>query len=268
MKTQRPIAPAPDFFALKKPSSDYAGLMNGLLSKALVFELDLSIARNFADNSASVLTITGNSFYVDQAPDVGTAYVQFEGVPDKTDPLIQPAFYVQAGWTARVPYHTLRIANTAQSGKKLRIMYGTDIDFIPSLNGQVAITGSVNATPYGMPYTAAYKSLTSQAAATPDTVFAPGANPNGAIVWAAGFASNNTGAASAFGIGFVAKTSAPATVIDGDTILLPTATPTGANFIGELNNPVFIAAGKGLYFISALAETAGFASRRVLYTLQ
>lgn len=196
---------------------------------------------------------------------MGTAYVQFEGVPDATNPLIRPAFYVQQGFTARAPFHTLRVANTAQPGKLMRFMFGTDIDFIPSLNGQVAITGSVNATPYGMPYQASYKSQTNMGANTPDTIFTPGSNANGAVVWSASSYSSGAGSIPS---SMIAKSSAPAGILDGDVIATTDFIgPTGASFISSyrLLNPVFVAAGKGLYHIPQQAETGS--QRCVLYTL-
>lgn len=101
---------------------------------------------------------------------------------------------------------------------------------------------------------------------TPETVVAAASNVSGLIVWEA------RAVCSASGIywNLAAKTSAPAGVPDGDVILAPdnhswdasNARPlTGA----ALARPVFVPAGKGLYFISAAATT--FMFRSVLYTI-
>lgn len=263
MNTSPPAGPA---FGLGQPTTDFEALIDGRRSPLRVYELDLSTAHTFGGtgaNAAVQLRITGNSFFIDQAPDVGNAYVIFEGVQDDTGPNIVTAVYVQPGFVSRVPFANVRIANTAQAGKKLRIIYGVDVDFLPSVNASVAVSGSVNAINYGAAYGAAYKSTTAMAANTPDTVFAPASNVNGAIVWSA--CAIPGGVAAVLGA-FVAKTSAPANVLDGDVIHI--AGSNGATYgqAAPMANPVFIAAGKGLYWIPNTAES-GTQLRQVLYTL-
>lgn len=255
---------APDFPGFTAPSTDFGAVIDGRRSPPLIYEIDLSSARSYGAGTAEQIRLTGNSFYIDQAPDVGNAYVVFEGVQDNTGPLVRPAIYVQPGFVSRVPFANLWIANAAQAGKKLRIIYGTDIDFLPSLNGTLTIGGTVSATPYGFTYGASYDSATALGANSPETVFTPAANANGAILWSAQFTQN----AGTPGAGFVAKTSAPTTVIDGDQILgTCVQTYSGGIYFesGALPNPVKIDAGKGLYFINT-AATSG-ANRNALYTL-
>jgi hypothetical protein len=102
---------------------------------------------------------------------------------------------------------------------------------------------------------------------TPLTVFAPGANVNGAVVWQA---SAVDAVASVAHQVFIAKASAPATVIDGEVIAqsLVTAVTPGVNVIVgiDLCNPRRIAPGLGLYFISGLAGTSAM-MRSARYTL-
>jgi hypothetical protein len=255
---------APDFPGFTAPTTDFGAVIDGRRSPPLIYELDLSVARSYGANSAVQLRLTGNSFYIDQAPDVGNAYVVFEGVQDNTGPLIRPAIYVQPGFVSRVPFANLWIANAAQAGKVLRIIYGTDIDFLPSLNGQISISGSVNSTPYGYSYGGSYESITALAANTPDTVFAAGANTNGAIIWTASAAGRNASTQAAL----IAKTSAPATVIDGDVLTRQAGVPgfAAGDYAITLNDPVFVAAGKGAYFIATGADTI-CAGRSALYTL-
>jgi hypothetical protein len=102
---------------------------------------------------------------------------------------------------------------------------------------------------------------------TPDTVFAAGSNTNGAIIWNASFMSANASGVPT--MGFVAKATAPATVVDGDLVLAPCVSPPSASypFGANLTSPIKIAAGKGLYFISTNAEVSPQCIRSVLYSL-
>lgn len=136
--------------------------------------------------------------------------------------------------------------------------------------GQIAqaAIGGINAlvtTPRGFIYGASYASTTAKAANTPDTVFSAAANVNGAIVWDARFISSIS--ASSPTCAYLAKTSAPATILDGDPIVIEDFEPSTAGFYGggSLKNPVFIAADKGLYYISTGGDLT--TQRSVLYTL-
>lgn len=113
--------------------------------------------------------------------------------------------------------------------------------------------------------TNAWNSSATMAAGVPLTVFAPGANVNGAIIWTAESSdvsgSNNLQS-------FIAKNAAPANVYDGEIVALGKAGPFAAN-VGvtiELAQPQRIAAGLGLYFISGFVGLAGF-GRHARYTL-
>jgi hypothetical protein len=260
-------APAPNFPGITSPSIDFGSVIDGRRATLFVYELDLTSARSLTAGTATQIKLTGNSIFIDQASDVGNATVIFEGVQDDTGPVIRPAVYVQPGFVAKIPFANLRIANSAQSGKKLRIFYGVDVDFVPSVNASVAISGNVSAVPYGAAYGASYKSTTNLAANTADAVFAAASNINGALVHGAEFISGNGGTAGYAATGFLAKTSAPTTAIDGDVILGATNWTSTVGSTGQLQQPVFIAAGKGLYFISTLAETANGVYRNVRYTL-
>jgi hypothetical protein len=118
-------------------------------------------------------------------------------------------------------------------------------------------------------YGSTYKSNTSLAANTPETVFTPAANARGAIVWDASFVSYGASAAIS-GIGFVAKVSAPTTPIDGDVICQADsiANNGSSTFVAgsTKGKPFFIPAGRGLYFIAGAAEGANV-QRQVKYDL-
>lgn len=260
MTAKRPSAQFP---GLTPPSTDFESVLDGMRSPLLMLEVDLSTARSFAANTAEQIKITGNSFYIDQAPDVGNAYVIFEGVQDDTGPKVRPAVYVQPGYVARVPFANVRIVNSAQAGKVLRIIYGVDVDFVPSLNGQIAITGTVEASPYGFQYASAHKASSNLAALTAEAAFAPGSNTSGAILWRANMHSA-LGGNNRYSI--IAHTSAPATLTTGDVLALGFSNGTSNRFeTVQIETPIYIPAGKGLYFLSEGLETTSY--RSALYTL-
>jgi hypothetical protein len=262
--------------ALAKPSFPANDVSSRIKTELLSYEVDLSTARTFTSLAQPFLdlNIVGNAFFVDQNSDVGNATVVFA---DQPLPGTVVPVYVQAGFIARVPFTRVMIANTAQAGKKLRFFYGVDIDFVPSINGTFSISGTVGVTPtlgtngattdQGYIYGASYKSTTTLAANTPDTVFTPAANANGAIVWDCGFSQRGTPGAAA---SFIAKNGAPATIIDGDVICqgdqwgVDASTPK-SYIAGKMPRVTRIAAGKGLYYISALIEDT--THRHCNYTL-
>ena len=115
-------------------------------------------------------------------------------------------------------------------------------------------------------YGAAYANAAALAANTAVQVVAPGANVNGCIVWRA-TAVSSSAAGDPFA-SLVAKASAPATIVDGDVIMGCDGYPSGAGThttSAKLDQPVKVAAGKGIYFIATVAEASGV--RSCLYTL-
>jgi hypothetical protein len=88
---------------------------------------------------AVILPLSGNSFYIDQDPSiVGNATVHFQdtNLGQSSTPI-----YVGPGFIAKVPFTQLLIENkTAQAGKVLRIVYGTDVDFTAGVNATIAIS--------------------------------------------------------------------------------------------------------------------------------
>ena len=104
-----------------------------------------------------------------------------------------------------------------------------------------------------------YKSASAIAANTPDVIFTPAANVNGALILSANFLTNCT--ASTFAMpSMIAKNAAPGSVIDGEVVLCASNVSLNgaANFYegGSLTQEVFIPAGLGLYFITAQAVAA------------
>jgi|GEM_PF-2742275 len=208
--------------------------------------------------------IAGDFLYFDTASGYD-GIITFELNNDHAAPMAP--FTGRQGFALNALFKKLKCSWAAQPGKKVRIMYSTGERVIPALTGTLNVTGTVATLEDGMSYGSSYKSSTSQAANAPDTVFSPGANVNGAIIHSANFVSY-TISLNAFS-SLIAKSSAPVSNIDGDVILSTDsyAVSTSNNYgLASLKKPIFIPAGKGLYYISTGAETA--ALRNVLYTLK
>lgn len=258
---------------LDKPSIDFGAVRDGRRSMPLWLDIDLTAARSIAASSALSINIAGNSFYVDQdTTNVGFATVHFQ---DTNLGSASAPIFVSPGFIGNVPFTQILIENAAQPGKRLRIFYGVDLDFQAGVNASITISGTVNignaqAAPAnfaesGLTFGGSYKSNNALAVFTPDTVFLPAANINGAIVHLASFAE--VCASTHAGIALIAKTSAPANLLDGDVILSPDCLNSGtAGYTaGSLKHAVKIPAGKGVYFISSRATSESM--RSVLYTL-
>lgn len=119
----------------------------------------------------------------------------------------------------------------------------------------------------GFTYGAAFRSTANVAANTAETVFTAAANVNGAIIHSIQMiALNGSGAHQPT---FLAKSTAPANVSDGEPILSPDFLQQISGIVtagASLKNAVKVPAGKGLFYINSAAESAGYSSRSVLYT--
>lgn len=126
--------------ALTSPSTDFRRVRDGREAIPLYIDVDLATART-TDAQALVLPIAGNSFYIDANPSDGVCTVQFQNT--NFDRATAP-IYCGPGAIFNVPFTQVLIRNAAQAGKKIRIVYGVDIDFIAgsiaSVQAQVAPT--------------------------------------------------------------------------------------------------------------------------------
>ena len=252
-------------FGMKNPNSNFERIRDGRESMPLWLDIDLSVARSISAGTALFVNIAGNSFYVDaDTTNVGNATVHFQ---DTNLGNSSAPFFVTPGFIANVGYTQILIENASQAGKRLRIFYGVDIAFQAGVNASVttSITGLVNIGQYFNTYSANYKSITAMAANTPDTIFAPGANVNGAIVWEISVSAYCGGNPAS---SVLAKNGAPASIIDGVVLGVGKLGYYGAaagvcNI--ELQQPIKIPAGLGLYYINDTAEAKS--TRTVLYTL-
>lgn len=236
-------APVPRFAGMAQPSYDFDSLVDGIRCTPFVYELDLATARDFAAGTAVQVKITGNCCLIDTAPDVGMARVVFEGVQDYTAGQVRAPIYCRPGFVTRIPFCNLYIANHAQPGKKLRLIYGVDIDF------QELAPALIDARPAPLDYTGYYSVIGATVANTAYTVVAPSTNVNGVILQSANIMSE-----SGYRAGFIAKATPPATVVDGEPILTLNGAVSGNFRTAVLPHPVLLRPGLGLYRIASAAE--------------
>jgi hypothetical protein len=222
-----------------KGSTDFNRVRDGRNSPDAYFDFDLTTARD------EMINVAGNSFYIDANPEDGNAVVYFQ----ETDNLRGPTpFYVSPGFIARIPFTQIRIRNTSQPGKKIRVVYGVDTDFQPGSVSQVSFAGEVT--------------INDVIASTVQSVGASGAIPIGAnnsVLLAAGGTplginlksvslSATAGAASATEVAFIAAPAPPAGFTGNFVTLgfLRVSNAASAN-VDELNFARLIPPNWGLY---------------------
>jgi hypothetical protein len=287
--------PRPIFPGVPPASLDFQAVKDDRRTRPFYYDVDLSVARSIAANTALALNIAGNFFYSDPVVDAagvqigGTAVVHFQ---DQSLSAQGTPFTVVPQFIARIPFTQVLIENPAQAaGTKLRIIYGVDLDFAPGRTGAVTISNAPQVSgnlsvlqqraandsvitaaqallltrDVGFLYGASFSSAVALGVSANQAVVTPAANVSGAIVWAAGLA---TGAAVNKAASMLAKTSAPANTTDGDVLLFAFNSP-GGNVLGpaiSFERARLIAAGKGIYFQNdPTAETTGM--RWALYTI-
>lgn len=131
--------PQPIFAGFQRPSIDLDAVRDGRRAPLLYLDIPLDNVQTIANGSPIILPISGNSFYIDQDTSiVGNATVHFQ---DTNLSQASAPIYVGPGFIAKVPFTQILIENkTAQAGKKLRIVYGTDVDFTAGVNATLTIT--------------------------------------------------------------------------------------------------------------------------------
>lgn len=248
----------PDDALRRRIESDKRDLIyNRGTLQARVF--DLSVAQPVKE-----FDFAGDVLYIDK---LSTGTVSF-----RFDMSWQRGFPMSANSAMRgFPYKSLFLEWEAQAGKTATVWFGYGVEIVPpnqDITTIGSITNPVDARPYPYTYGTSYQSITALAAATPETVFAPGSNTAGASLWDAQFYSyfgTNTIRAA-----FLTKASAPGSIIDG-TVIVPNSAgqlvAAGSPFIahGRLQFQPRIVSGQGLYFIADRAE--GEAQRQAKYTL-
>lgn len=126
---------------LAKPTSDFNAVRDARRSALLSVDVDLSTARSIAANTQLFIPISGNLLYMDKNPElqgVATVHIQDTSLSSPA-----AAVFMEPGFLARVPFTQLLIENTAQSGKRLRIFYGVDVEIEPGTGSLVQVFGNV-----------------------------------------------------------------------------------------------------------------------------
>jgi hypothetical protein len=131
--------------------------------------------------------------------------------------------------------------------------------------------GALRITERGYSPGVVFASNTVIGAAANETVLAPASNTGGLILWRAELSTFHQSAANAIKLALLAKSSAPATDVDGDLLLSHINYPH--TMVGLVSSnarrerPIFVAAGKGLYFRNAGTVAEIGCLRSVEYTL-
>lgn len=245
---------------LRSPSTDFRAVRDGLNSGPFYFDIQLSTARN-----DFVLPVSGNSFYIDANPNDGNAFCAFRNYDTKN---ADTEFYVSPGFIYRGGFTELRLSWAAQSGKKIRIVYGTDIDFQPGSVAQLALAGQVDLSAQskvplqnnGQFNSAGNVSLFGPqilSANTPLLVYT-GSLTNTTLLQGVTFEAFTGPDGGIPGIvSLLMAPSRPANVGAGVCIVLGTQGRVSNYFTGHLNIPIVIPAGQNLYLGSLFAVPAG-----------
>jgi hypothetical protein len=154
-----------------------------------------------------------------------------------------------------------RIAITSATAQTLTFVIANGDSGTRSIAGTVQVAGTVKTQDTGLPYTNSYSGVgpVCTVAGTPVQIVAPAANVNGITVH---FSLNSHVDAPTNGLAaLIAKSSAPVSVTDGD-VLNYAGSGSGSTVI---QLPIFVPAGKGLYWIANVAETGGL--KAVLYSI-
>lgn len=140
--------------------------------------------------------------------------------------------------------------------------YGSDVRYD---RGASSVSGSVDLNAATIiqlnrpqASTDSFAAITASAANAAQLIFTAASNVNGAIVLTAFASDENTVGNTT--LAFVAKATAPATVIDGEVIAssIESAALAGGRAMAiNLQTPQYIAPGKGLYYITNVAGSAG-----------
>lgn len=278
---------APNFAGLRPPSVPFTEVRDRRRAFPLYYDLDLTVARSIAAGTPAVLPLAGNFFFIDQDPtNVGNATVRFVDNNSVWDTPIA----VGPGSNWRVPFTGLVIENAAQAGKRLRILYGVDIETVPGINAQVVIAGAVsvigphamNVGPVltdspvltrevGILFGSNFQSAANLAAGATEQIFSAAANANGAVIWEAEIDSLPSLAGTGTIVSLHTHTAAPAAFTDGQAhlqVIVNLATAVGQDAAGrQLARARFIPAGRGAWFYNNGGGAEGAGRRRCLYTL-
>lgn len=204
-------------------------------------DIDLTIA-----GVNEIVNISGDFLYIDPSS-TGVATLELNN--QYNDPAAP--FYIQSGFAINAIFKQIKLSWVAQAGKKIRLMYSTGERVVPAFSAQLSISGNVSMVDAGEDYNGTFKSTSSLVGLTAEQVFSAATNTNGAIVFSAYGCAYNGGNQI---LALIAKAGAPATLIDGDVLASSIWASTASIANLQLLQPMKVAAGKGLYFISAMND--------------
>lgn len=133
----------PQFPGLRQSNTDFGAVKSQLQTLPHHIDINLSKARTNGSDCL-MLDIVGNNILIDAAS-TGFATIEFQNESFISDAPI----FVTPGFTASFPFTRLKISNTQQNGKTLRLIYGVDTSFGQS---QVSIVGSAGVHYDGQPF--------------------------------------------------------------------------------------------------------------------
>lgn len=203
------LMPAPMFPGVRTPGSDFNAVRTDLQTKLMPFELSLATARNKAANTALLLNVAGNAFFVDQKANSGVASVVLNDEALNEGNLgvtVYPGFAING-----FPFTQILIENEAQPGLSLRFFIGTDVDFTPSVAAGVSVINAVNINDIVQP-TCRHENVSAGLGIGFNVVqlIAPGTGaPNGFLVRSS-YVAGAAGAGGSVGVGLIAAAAAPA----------------------------------------------------------
>jgi hypothetical protein len=152
-------------------------------------------------------------------------------------------------------------SGSANSG----VLIVSDADFV---DDQLALTSAaLSSLARPEQASATVSSVINNAALVPETFLLPAVNTGGVVILGLEFSEQNTNGILS---GFLAKTSAPATLADGEGLLMGGArTLAGALYLTteRISGPIKIAPGKGIYFLSVAGIAGGAIVKHLRYVL-
>lgn len=226
------------------------------------------VSVTFGAGDSRLFALTGEYFEIIEAPTpVDVVLSDFNGSQRARMSQASASFYSKG-----VKFGVIQI--TSAGAQTIRFAYGSGETGTRRSSGSVTISGNVNignaialdaATLLALEQinvrpeqsTGNYKSQLAVAANTAETIFTAGANANGAIILSGGILKADSATVGDVSV-FLAKATAPTSVIDGEVFLSAAPYLVNTNYLtnGQLPGPQYVAPGMGLFFLSTSAVSA------------
>ena len=248
---------------------------NGILYDGFEVGPNFERARTQISTPFAYLDVALDVAGVDQYYDICGDFLYFDALYDgvvsielnNQQTASKAPFKASQGFALSAIFTRIKLNWSAQTGKKVRIMYSTGDRVVPSNSAVTSISGTVDVNEKGAAWGVSYKSTTAMAVNTPDNIFAAASNTGGGTLWSVSTCANFSGAALV-GISYLMKATAPANAIDGDVLLSTVGwalNGAGSFQWTQLPRALRFASGKRLDYIASATEFASI--RTALYTL-